>query len=273
MQWRNLYRGFFIGMTDLVPGVSGGTVAFILGIYNELLAAISGVFSREWKKHITYLIPIGIGFGIAVVSLSNLIEYLLSNYRAPMMFFFLGLIIGILPFIARKANIKSDFKLKHYLLLIAVAFVLSFVILYVGPQEQVTIKKLALSNFLGLFFVGWVASMATILPGVSGSFILLVLGYYGTVIGALSSINIPIIAVVGLGVMTGLLVTSHLVNYALKRHPSAMFAGILGLIISSVFAVYPGIPKDGTFLVMSVLALITGLLVASLFNFSDEEMV
>ncbi|MBO1913784.1 DUF368 domain-containing protein, partial [Microvirga sp. 3-52] len=82
MQWRNLYRGFFMGISDLIPGVSGGTIAFILGIYDELLVSISGFFSRDWRKHIGFLLPLAIGMGATLLLFSRLIEFLLKNYHA-----------------------------------------------------------------------------------------------------------------------------------------------------------------------------------------------
>lgn len=272
MQWRNLYRGFFIGMTDLIPGVSGGTIALVMGIYNELLAAISGIFSKDWKKHFTFLLPLGLGFGVAVISLSKVIDYLLKNYHAPMQFFFLGLILGIIPFVAKKAEMKSTFKIHHYLILLVVGILLATLILYVGPQEQMKITKLTATNVIGLFLAGWVGSMAMILPGISGSFILLVLGFYWTIIGALSNLNIPIILVVGAGVIIGLLLTSRFIHFALNRFPAIVFSIIIGLIMGSVFAIYPGLPDDGTFLVMSILSFFIGLLVASLFNLTNEKI-
>ena len=109
MEWRNLYRGFFIGISDLIPGVSGGTIAFILGIYDELLASISGFFSRNWKKHIGFLLPLGIGIGITLLLFSRVIEYLLKNYYAPTQFFFLGLVIGVSAIYRKTSRCTEEF--------------------------------------------------------------------------------------------------------------------------------------------------------------------
>lgn len=88
MHWKNLYRGFLIGICDLIPGVSGGTVAFVLGIYEQLLDAISGFFSRDWKKHIGFLLPLAIGMGGTLLIFSKLMKYLLDHYHAQTQFFF-----------------------------------------------------------------------------------------------------------------------------------------------------------------------------------------
>ncbi len=257
MQWRNLYRGFFIGISDLIPGVSGGTIAFILGIYDELLASISGFFSREWKKHIGFLVPLAIGIGAALLLFSRVIEFLLKNYHAQTQFFFLGLIIGVLPFIAKQANVKKNFKIGHFLVILIVGAALAS-LAFVSPQDNTTITTLTATNTIGLFFAGWAGSMAMLLPGISGSFVLLLLGVYSTAIGALSNLNLPIIAVIGAGVIVGFIVSSKIISYLLTHFTYITFAVIIGLIIGSVFVMYPGFPKDGSFLVMSILTFLLG---------------
>ena len=255
MQWRNLYRGFFIGISDLIPGVRGGTIAFILGIFDELSASISGLFSRDWKKHIVFLVPLVIGIGAALLLFSRVIENLLQNYHAQTQFFFLGLVIGVLPYIARKANVKKNFKIGHFFVVLMVgAALVSLAIVY--PQDNSTITTLTATNTIGLFFAGWAGSMAMLLPGISGSFVLLLLGVYSTAIGALSNLNLPIIAVIGAGVIVGFIVSSKIISYLLTHFRYTTFAVIIGLIIGSVFVMYPGFPKDGSFLVMSILTFI-----------------
>ncbi len=265
MHWKNLYRGFFIGISDLIPGVSGGTIAFILGIYEDLLNAISGFFSREWRKHIGFLLPLAIGMGGTLLIFAKLIDYLLKNYNAQTQFFFLGLIIGVIPFITKEVNVKQNFKFGHYLLVILVGAALAS-LAFVNQQDYGIITKLTSSNALGLFLAGWAGSMAMLLPGVSGSFVLLILGVYHTAIGALADLNIPIIAVIGSGVIVGFIVSSKVIRFLLARFKYGTFSVIIGLIIGSIFVIYPGFPGDGTFFVMSLLALFTGLVVASLFS-------
>lgn len=269
MQWRNLYRGFFIGISDLIPGVSGGTIAFILGIYDELLASISGFFSRNWKQHIGFLLPLAIGMGVTLLLFSRVMEYLLKNYHAQTQYFFLGLIIGVLPFIAKQANMKTNFKIRHFLLILVVGAALGS-LAFMSPQDNTPITTLTASNALGLFLAGWAGSMAMLLPGISGSFILLLLGVYSTAIGALSNLNLPIIAVIGFGVVIGFIVSSKIISYLLLHFRYVTFAVIIGLIIGSVFVMYPGIPEDGTFFVMSALTFFIGLLVASLFSPTEK---
>ena len=272
MQWRNLYRGFLMGVSDLIPGVSGGTIAFILGIYDELLASISGFFSRNWRQHIGFLLPLGIGIGITLLLFSRVIEYLLKNYHGPTQFFFLGLIIGVLPFLTKQVGVKKNFKFGHYVLILLVGAALASMA-FIKPLDGTVITSLTSSNAIGLFLAGWAGSMAMLLPGVSGSFVLLLLGVYSTAIGALSNLNLPIIAVIGAGVIVGFIVSSKVISYVLARFKFITFAVIIGLILGSIFVVYPGVPEDGTFLVMSALTFFIGLLVASLFSPPKKEAV
>ena len=258
VEWKNIYKGMLMGVSDLIPGVSGGTVAFILGIYDRLLASINGFFSREWKKHIGFLIPLAIGMGSAILLLSKLIDYLLENHYDPTQFFFLGLIIGVLPFIVKEADVKSQFTTKHYVILTIVAIFLAS-LAFVKPVETAVITSLSLKSGIGLFFSGWMASMAMLLPGISGSFILLILGVYSSVIAAISSFNIPIIMVVGAGVALGFIVSSKVISYLLKNHHFMTYAVIIGLIVGSIFVVFPGVPSSTGTMVASIATFAAGL--------------
>src|SRR5699024_12865712 len=115
---KNIYRGFAMGISDVVPGVSGGTIAVLLGFYDQLIAAINGFFSRKWKEHFRFLFPLVIGIGLAIFSFSRVMKWLLSNYEQPTYFFFIGLIIGILPYLFRESNARQSFKFHHYALLV-----------------------------------------------------------------------------------------------------------------------------------------------------------
>jgi putative membrane protein len=196
MEWKNIYRGFLMGITDLIPGVSGGTMAIILGVYDRLLEALSGFFSKKWRQQLSFLVPLAIGIVSALLLFSRLIAYLLQNYFEPTQFFFLGLIIGIIPFIIKGADVKRNFAFRHWFVLIAAAILLALTG-FMNPNKAVEpITSLNTLSILGLFLAGWLASMAMLLPGISGSFVLLLLGVYSTGIYALSTFNIPLIVTI-----------------------------------------------------------------------------
>ncbi|WP_047981029.1 DUF368 domain-containing protein [Ornithinibacillus contaminans] len=261
MEWKNIYRGLIMGASDVIPGVSGGTIAVLLGIYDRLIAAINGLLSKEWKKHLSFLIPLGIGIGAAVLLLSRLIEWLFEHYAGPTQFFFLGLIIGILPYLFHQAEAKTNFKATHYILLVIGAILVGSM-LFLNEGEGMVIETVTMSTYILLFFSGFIASAAMILPGISGSFILLVIGVYSTVISAISNLQLDIIAVVGVGIVLGILTMSKLINYFLVHFRNATFAVIIGLVIGSIFVVFPGLPGSTTMVLISVVTFAVGLFVA-----------
>lgn len=270
MEWRNLYRGLLIGICDLIPGVSGGTIAFILGIYDRLLISISGFFSRDWKRHIGFLLPLAVGMGLTIISFSKVIDFLLKHYFEPTQFFFIGLIIGVVPFVSKQAGFKQNFRFGHFLIMLIVAAALASTA-FIKPVDSSVVTQLTGKNAIFLFLSGWAGSMAMLLPGVSGSFVLLLLGSYETAISALSHFRLPIILTIGGGVIVGFIISSKVIRYLLQHFRALMFAIIIGLILGSVFVIYPGIPESGTPFVMSVIATITGLIVANIFNSIGEQ--
>lgn len=261
---KNVFRGIVMGITDLIPGVSGGTIAMVLGIYPELIASINGILSKNWRKHLLFLVPLIVGIGISLVVFSRLIEWLIVSHSQPLFFFFNGLILGIIPFLLRTADYKKTFKTHHYVILVAAVLLVASTSL-IREDSMVSIwTNLTFSNYLYLFFSGWIASSAMILPGISGSLILLLLGVYPTVINAISSINILVILVVGFGIVIGIVITSKLIQYLFSRYSSITYAVILGLVLGSLIVIFPGIPTtySNAFLCMAMLLL--GSIVANL---------
>lgn len=265
MEWKNVFRGMLMGVTDLIPGVSGGTVAFLLGIYDRLLESISGFFSRNWKKHIGFLLPLAIGICIALLLFSSLINYLLDEHFKETQFFFLGLIIGVVPFLMKQGNVRENFRKHHFVWMIIFAALLASLAFVKPAENSDPITTLTITIAIGLFLSGWLASMAMLLPGISGSFVLLVLGVYRTATNALASLNLPIILVIGAGVIVGFIVSSKGIRYILHRYPMMTYAAIIGLIIGSVAVIFPGMPTSEN-MIICVITFILGLMVSTSFS-------
>lgn len=259
MEWKNIYRGILMGISDLIPGVSGGTIAFILGIYDRLLESISGFFSREWKKQLGFLVPLGIGIVITLLLFSRFIEFLLENHYEATQFFFMGLILGVLPYIMKQAEVKKNFTARHLVILLVIGAALASMAFIQTDENIAPITDLSLPTFFLLFFSGWLASMAMLLPGISGSFILLLIGVYSTAINALSTLNLPIVLTIGAGVMVGFVVSSKVISYLLEHFTYVTYAAIIGLIIGSLFVVFPGFASDTATLVTSLITFVVGL--------------
>ncbi|MBH4584610.1 DUF368 domain-containing protein [Staphylococcus aureus] len=268
-KWINILKGFAMGTSDLVPGVSGGTIALLLGIYNQFIASISGIFSRRFWPSFTFLIPIIIGMLLAMGSLSNLFNFLLSQHHIPTMFFFGGLIIGIVPYLLKISNYKTSFTTKHYMMVIAGITIL-IVITLMNNGDKHAGERLTLSTGLIIkyFIAGMCASSAMLLPGISGSFMLLVFGVYGTVMLAISEVvklnfaGLPILLAVGFGVLAGFIISSKIIQYFLTHHKLMTFALIIGFVVGSLFAVFPGLPTNIVMWFVSLVVFIIGFIVS-----------
>lgn len=271
MEWKNLYRGLIMGISDLIPGVSGGTIAVVLGFYDRLLEAISGFFSKDWKRYLGFLVPLALGIGLALLLLSRLIHYLLEQHFIPTQFFFMGLIIGVIPYLVKRVDAKRNFQSRHWIIVL-VAGVLIGSMAFTNPDRSAEpMTTLSFLSVLGLFFSGWLASMAMLLPGISGSLVLLLLGVYPTAIYALSSLNIALIAVIGAGVAIGFIVSSKAIRYLLARYPIMMYALIIGLIVGSTFVVFPGFASHLGTLLISIVTFGSGLTITTYFSGKNTD--
>ncbi|HHO5492561.1 TPA: DUF368 domain-containing protein [Staphylococcus aureus] len=268
-KWINILKGFAMGTSDLVPGVSGGTIALLLGIYNQFIASISGIFSRRFWPSFTFLIPIIIGMLLAMGSLSNLFNYLLSQHHIPTMFFFGGLIIGIVPYLLKISNYKTSFTTKHFMMVIAgIAILIVITLMNNGDKHAGETLTLSTGLIIKYFIAGMCASSAMILPGISGSFMLLVFGVYGTVMLAISEVvklnfaGLPILLAVGFGVLAGFIISSKIIQYFLTHHKLMTFALIIGFVVGSLFAVFPGLPTNIVMWFVSLVVFIIGFIVS-----------
>lgn len=268
-KWINILKGFAMGTSDLVPGVSGGTIALLLGIYNQFIASISGIFSRRFWPSFTFLIPIIIGMLLAMGSLSNLFNYSLSQHHIPTMFFFGGLIIGIVPYLLKISNYKTSFTTKHYMMVIAgIAILIVITLMNNGDKHAGETLTLSTSLIIKYFIAGMCASSAMLLPGISGSFMLLVFGVYGTVMLAISEVvklnfaGLPILLAVGFGVLAGFIISSKIIQYFLTHHKLMTFALIIGFVVGSLFAVFPGLPTNIVMWFVSLVVFIIGFIVS-----------
>ncbi|MBG3167745.1 DUF368 domain-containing protein [Staphylococcus aureus] len=268
-KWINILKGFAMGTSDLVPGVSGGTIALLLGIYNQFIASISGIFSRRFWPSFTFLIPIIIGMLLAMGSLSNLFNYLLSQHHIPTMFFFGGLIIGIVPYLLKISNYKTSFTTKHYMMVIAgIAILIVITLMNNGDKHAGETLTLSTGLIIKYFIAGMCASSAMLLPSISGSFMLLVFGVYGTVMLAISEVvklnftGLPILLAVGFGVLAGFIISSKIIQYFLTHHKLMTFALIIGFVVGSLFAVFPGLPTNIVMWFVSLVVFIIGFIVS-----------
>lgn len=243
----DIIRGMVIGVANIIPGVSGGTMMVTMGIYDKLLEAINGFF-KHFKKSIRILLPYIIGMAIGIVAFAYLLtDVLFAKFPLPTSFAFVGLILGGIPMLV--ANIKKAGKNHGPAENIPVFVCLAALI--VGMQFLGEKSAGALTPSFGLtvilFFIGVLAASAMVIPGVSGSLLLLALGYYNGITGAITDFisagihmewktvftNFAILFPFGLGVLGGIFFVAKLIEWLLRRHEKVTYFGILGLVVAS----------------------------------------
>lgn len=249
---KNFFKGIAISISQLVPGVSGGTIAMILGIYDKLLHAVNNI-TKDFKNQYKILLEVGIGAIVGIFAFSRIVKTLFENYPIQVGYLFIGVILGGAPLMFRKATLKGFKKSSIIYLLIGIIVVL----LMKTPDNDASsiITNLSLLNFIWLFIGGFVVAVALILPGISGSFMLYVLGLYNTVITAVVDFNIPVLIPIALGGLIGTLATSKIIETLLVKFPEQTYILIFGFILGSVFSVFPGF--DG---IKSILGLILAII-------------
>ena len=244
-------KGIFIGLANIIPGVSGGTIAVILGIFDDLIDTINNFF-RDIKKNLGFITPITFGVLFSILFFSSILELCLKKYSLPTNIFFVGLIFGSISIIYKKA-IKNGAK-KNYFLYTVISILIVILASNFNKDSVTQINNdLSFIFLLKIFFGGLLAAIAMIIPGISGSFIMVLLGIYPTVINSVANISRcllnlsdknlliqtgAIIFSLGLGLILGILLISRLISVLLEKFYSETYFCILGLIIGSIYGIF-----------------------------------
>lgn len=246
---KNILKGIVIGIANIVPGVSGGTMAVSMGIYDKLIHCITHLL-KEFKKSVQFLVPIFIGAAIGLLGLSFVIQAAFERYPMPTNLLFIGLIVGGLPAIWSKVKGKS-IRAGHIVAAL-VFFGIVVGLAAIGEAEGATADmSLGPVQMVKFFLVGMVASATMIIPGVSGSMVLLLLGYYNAIldtitgfIKALVSFDIPtvlrhmgVLVPMGLGIVFGVFAIAKIIEVVFEKFPLYAYWAIIGLIVASPFAI------------------------------------
>ena len=225
--------GVVIGIANIIPGVSGGTMAVVLNIFDRLVGAVSDL-RKNFKKNAIFLLTIGLGVIIGILAFTKLITYCLNHFPDATNFFFVGLIVGSIPMIYQRAT-ADRFKALHLIpFLIALGIMIFTVIVSPDDSNVALITQLNIWNFLKLFFVSILAAACMIIPGISGSFVMLLLGTYTSVTAAIDGLNILVLIPVVLGCAVGFFGGAKLIKLLLEKFPQATYFTILGLVIGSI---------------------------------------
>ena len=277
---KSILKGAVIGIANIIPGVSGGTMAVSMGIYDKIIHAVTHLFS-EFKKSMKVLIPIGIGVLIAIVGVARLIEIMFDKFPLQTNLLFIGLILGGLPSIGKKVK-GSPIKAGH-----VIAFVLFFGLVVgcaalEGSSGGDVVLTFSFWNFIKLLGVGVIASATMVIPGVSGSMVLMIMGYYTPIISTINSLvdhilildvqgvlaDCGILVPFGIGVVAGIFVIAKIIEIVFKKWPLLAYWAIIGLIVASPV----GILMMGEFGMVSVVSVLTGIVALAVGIFAAMKL-
>ena len=227
--------GMAMGVAEIIPGVSGGTLAVVMNIYDDFVFAI-GHFFEKVKKNILFLLPLVAGMGISILALSHVMSYLLEHFPMEMNFLFLGLLLGVVPMLFKRCTAEKfrPVNLVPFLILFAVMVAMAVVPLLMGHESTAAVlREMTVPTFFRFMGVGALAALCFILPGVSGSMMMTVFGIYASVITAIKELHFVMLLPVAVGGLCGLLFGARLIGYCIKRFPQGSHFAILGLVVGS----------------------------------------
>lgn len=266
---KQLLQGMVVGIANIIPGVSGGTMMVAMGLYDRLIHAITHLKS-ELKESLKLLVPILLGAAIAIVALSRLFEFLLDTYPIPTNFAFCGLIAGSLPFILKKVK---GHKVTVSRMIPAIIFFAIVILMAVmgetgGADADVSF---GLVNVIKLLLVGIIAAATMVIPGVSGSMMLMLLGYYDTILRSINSFMDALIAFdiqgllvytgilfpFGIGVLIGIFLIAKVIEYIFSKAEIHAYYAILGLITASPIAILLKTDWSGISLPQVLISIVT----------------
>ena len=258
----NIIKGIFIGAGAIVPGVSSGVLCVIFGIYEKLLDTVLNFF-KDIKQNIKFLFPIALGVGIGVLLFSNILNYLLYEFPIQTKSIFIGLIIGTIPSLIREVNEKETFKPQNVIyLLIALAIGIITVVL---ENRMHIITNLDNMSIMYLVMCGVIMSVGIVVPGVSSTIILMLLGVYSVYLQSVANLYLPVLIPLGIGLILGSIIVMKLTKKLLEKYYAQTFYSIIGFTIGSIFVL---LPQGMTLLetILCVLCIILGVYISHIPN-------
>ncbi len=255
-------KSYIVGATMTVPGVSGGSMAMVLGIYDRIISSVPELLTKNFKKAFLFLLLCG-SFGLlGAISASPLLTYLLDKFYSIVMFFFIGAIVGSLPLIIRKSALnKSNWPCIFFALIgVVCVYLISFI-----PKEALMSGE---GNIVGDILCGVLVSIGFVLPGISTTYLLVVLGLYEKILACLSSLDFLPLIPLAVGVIIGVFLLTGLLKASMEKYPFVTFPIILGFMLGSIPEVFPPL-ESGWRLVLSIVTFVLGFVLV--YFVADEE--
>ena len=247
-----IVKGFILGIANIIPGVSGGTLAMTMGIYEDIIKSISSILKTP-KKSLKLLLYLGIGAALSILILSKLLNYTLTNYAFATTLFFIGLIVGGFPLLLKKAK-GHKVSLGYLLSFLSTTSLVIILRLLQTSENTVSLNNISLFTMIILLLVGMLAASTMVIPGESGSFVLMLIGFYKTILNTISNItkinllghNLLILVPFGIGVLLGIVLTAKLIEYLLKKYEIYTYYGIYGFILASILVLILNVYNKAT---------------------------
>lgn len=257
----DIFKGIAIGAAAILPGISSGVLCVIFGIYETLLNCVLNFF-KNIKYNLKILFPIGLGTFIGIFLFGNILKYVFYAYPIQTKFIFIGLILGSIPELIKKASSREAFKIKNIIFLF-LAFGLGLFLVWL--ENRLSLSAVSVSEFSFIFLVisGILMSAGVIIPGVSSTLILMLLGCYDAYLLSVSSLYIPFLFPLIIGLCIGSFLCMKLVKFLLDKYYTQTFFSIIGFTLGSIFVLYPGI-SSGVDCIISILCLFVGLIFGSI---------
>ena len=257
----NCIKGIVIGAGAILPGISSGVLCVILGIYEKLLDSVLNFF-KNIKNNFKYLAPIVIGAFLGILIFSNFLNYLLIEFPIQTKSIFIGLILGCIPSLVKQCNSKSTIK-KNYILYAIATFIIGIVIVML--EKNINFVATSDFSFGYLFVSGFVMSVGIVVPGVSNTIILMLMGVYSTYLSAVSTMFLPVLIPMGLGVIVGSFIFMKIIKILLDECYVQTFYSIIGFSLGSVLVLLPELHIDSSSII-SILCMILGFILVSFFE-------
>lgn len=271
-------KGMAYGITHIVPGLGGGLVLILLGVYEPFVDAIGNFFLRRdrWREYIPFLASLGVGMVIAVIALAHVVSSLLASHPAPTMLFFIGLMLGTIPAVLKMHHDMKPSAGRVLALIAGIVLVVGIRSLErLGVHGDLTAAPNSLGGLAYTTATSFAAGCASVTPGLDGSYVLLLAGTYEPILGALSAltdldIQWGILIGLGVGAVLGIVTWSKAVDTAIKRAPGGTYYVVLGLIVGSVYGLWPG-DLAGASIPVLILAFAVGFALAVVFSRPEEQ--
>jgi putative membrane protein len=274
-----MLKGFIIGSSMSVPGVSGGTMAILLGIYDKLIGSISN-FLKDFKGNTIFLLKFCLGAGLGIGTLAFVIQWLLEKFPFMVSFFFLGAVIGGIPALYQKTKEKNFGISSIIYFLLGLSIVISIGFIPTGNFDIASGSGVI--HYVMILVTGIIIALALVLPGISTSHMLLVLGMYDSMLAAITNFDVMYVGILGVSTLIGVFLITKPLEYTMNRFPHQTYCMIIGFVLGSTSEIFsekiiPAIPADATFtwwipsLLMAAAALVLGYIgIISLSKFSND---